>query len=57
MKNVSKDGLNLMMLKIGGIKMNDKQFETLLAIEEDQAITLERIAKALEVIAKCMQLG
>lgn len=37
--------------------MNEEQFDILLAVELEQAQVLERIANALEVIAKCMQLG
>ena len=36
--------------------MTDKQFETLLAIEQDNSIYLAKIADALEAIAKYMLL-
>ena len=37
--------------------MNEDQFETLLAVELEQAKVLERIANALEKLAKLVELG
>lgn len=37
--------------------MNEEQFDTLLAVELEQAKVLERIADALEKIAKLIELG
>ena len=37
--------------------MNEDQYETLLAVEVEQAIVWERIAVALEKIAKLIELG
>ena len=49
--------LHLQKMKLGGITMDDSQFETLLAIEEDNSIALAKIADALEKIAKLIELG
>ena len=53
MKNVLRSG----SIFVRGIKMNKKQFETLLALESDQKFYLERIAVALEKLAKLIELG
>ena len=37
--------------------MNEEQFDTLLAVELEQAKVLERIANALEKLAKLIELG
>ena len=37
--------------------MNEEQFDTLLAVESENASYLERIANALEKLAKLIELG